>query len=468
MFNSRFFKVISICCLMAAWSGTPAWALNGAQVAIYNDIIAPEGTRGVWQTGLTAIESMLTWAGITYEEINYNDLNSSTQNFSDLYQVMIFPGGNAGQFNYWISKAGKARIQNFVADGGGFLGICAGGYFASDRMNWYGVLYDDDIMYNAYGERTGYDLDLFPGIGTGPLDDIANYAAGQYNMATMNFTSSTVLGSDPKPKDILYYGGAYFTADIGATVEILATYQFNNEPGMVACTYQSGKVALFGPHPEIEEDSTRDATAFGKELDDNDTDWRLLQSVLTWLGASSSSTVSGDYSRYGFTYYYDDGSGDYYTGFVYAPKSFQTSSPYLTVGAAIYYQPMSFWGGGNPVSLGGHYYITSITDGYDASYDKQSYITHYYDASLVNDLEVNATQTALPSYLGGHIHVLDRTASNESGYALYMNQYGSFDPFTKASFAATAPEVAVAPAPAASQVYTAYWTRTGTLLDEEF
>jgi hypothetical protein len=73
-----------VCCW---WS--PALALNGAKVAIYND-------TGVWSSGLTALESMMTTYGITYEEVTASDLNSSTTNLSSLYKTIIIPGGNAG------------------------------------------------------------------------------------------------------------------------------------------------------------------------------------------------------------------------------------------------------------------------------------------------------------------------------------------------------------------------------------
>jgi len=157
----------------------PSFALNGADVAIYNDSIAPsdpttgEKRSGAWQDGVTAIKNMLTWMGLTYEQITYNDLNYSTQDFSSLYKVMLFPGGVAYWYNYWISLSGKTRIRNFVTNGGGYFGICAGSFFASDVTVWEGIAYDDNSHYNAYGELTGYDLDLFPGTGTGPISEIA-------------------------------------------------------------------------------------------------------------------------------------------------------------------------------------------------------------------------------------------------------------------------------------------------------
>ena len=60
-----------------------ACALDSADVAIYNDSIAPANPftgakrSGVWQDGVTAIKCMLTWMGFSHEEITYHDLNNS-------------------------------------------------------------------------------------------------------------------------------------------------------------------------------------------------------------------------------------------------------------------------------------------------------------------------------------------------------------------------------------------------------
>jgi glutamine amidotransferase-like uncharacterized protein len=449
--------------------GNPALALTGAKVAVYNDSIAPEGWRGVWQDGLTAIESMLTWAGVSYEEVTYNDINN-TSNLSSLYKVLIMPGGYASAYNYWISETGKSNIRNFVYDGGGYLGICAGSYFAADKITWYGTTYDGDFMTNAYGQTTGYDLDLFPGTGIGPQDDIANYNLGYYSMATFQFNSSNdVLSgykSTPYREDLLYYGGPYFSIDSGTTVQTLATYQSNGQPGVVAFNYNSGKVVLFGPHPEIEEDSSRDGTTFGKSLDDNDSDWRLLQYVLAWLGAGPVSTGSGDYSRYDFAFYYGDGSGDYYNGYVYAPTSFQTSSPFMAVGTYIYDQPMTMWSSGLQSLNGGYYYITGVTGGYDSGYDKQSYITSYYDASANATFQINNTTSSLPSYLYGHVHVTDRSQYYEGAYAFTGSGAVVFTVYTRLGTAA-APSAATALTPYQSQaIWGAYWSLTPGLMEE--
>ena len=111
------------------------------------------------------------------------------------------------------------------------------------------------------------------------------------------------------------------------------------------------------------------------------------------------------YSLYDFTYYYGDGSGDLYTGYVYAPAGLLTTGQYL------YNQPQSMGG----QSLGGYYYITGATSGVDPSYDAQEYITSYYDG------DTGKTSYTLYSSTGqkttNHsLYVADRRYTVESGY----------------------------------------------------
>jgi glutamine amidotransferase-like uncharacterized protein len=289
--------IILFMCWFSLSSGEMANALNGADFAIYNDSIAPPGESGVWTDGVTAIKNMLTWMGLTYEEITYKDLNGSTQNFSGLYKIMLFPGGYAYWYNYWINETGKERIRTFINDGRGYFGICAGAFFASDRTLWKGLLYDD---------AAGYDLDLFPGTATGPINEIADWDTEGYNMATFNFEHESAVLSPYKPtpytEDILYYGGPYFSSDEGADIEVLSTYGYNGQPAIVAFQYGSGRVVLSGPHPEIEEDSSRDGVTIDREdeMDDNGSDWELVLSILHWLmrvpsvatGSASSVTCN--------------------------------------------------------------------------------------------------------------------------------------------------------------------------------
>ena len=280
---AMFFFIVTTCFSHAS-SVNVAFALNGADVAIYNDSRPGKYLYdyGVWPDGVTAIKNMLTTSGRTYEEISDSDLNYSTQDFSSLYKVILFPGGYATWYNYFINKTGKERIRSFVKSGGGYLGICAGSYFAVDKVEWGGVTYDDE---------SGYDLDLFPGTGVGDIKKIADYYAGKWIMYTFNFENENSILSSyktvPYSEDIIYLGGPYFSTDKGSESKVttLATFADDGQPGIVAFQYGSGKVVLFGPHPEIEEDSDRDGVTIDREdtMDDKGSDWELVRHILNWL-----------------------------------------------------------------------------------------------------------------------------------------------------------------------------------------
>jgi hypothetical protein len=82
----------------------------------------------------------------------------------------------------------------------------------------------------------------------------------------------------------MYYGGAAFYPDEGQGMHIVGTYDaFNSNPAIINFGYGNGRVILFGPHPEIEEDSARDGVSFADRLFDLGTDWNLLWTSMDWV-----------------------------------------------------------------------------------------------------------------------------------------------------------------------------------------
>lgn len=144
---------------------------------------------------------------------------------------------------------------------------------------------------------------------------------------------------------------------------------------------------------------------------------------ILWTGNDGGWNLygaAGAYSRYDFVYHIYD--GDTYTGYVYAPTSFKT---FLYNGANIYNEPAEM--GGFSLDTG-YYNFTKGSEGYDAYWDKKSYITSYYETDYSQSLSVNMDGSAT----AGTIYVADRTQAHESGYALYNSQPSYFDPFTSA------------------------------------
>ncbi|MBI2440601.1 MAG: hypothetical protein HYV35_04435 [Lentisphaerae bacterium] len=282
----RCFPLLLAAPFLCGFAG-PSQALHGADVALYNDSTAPY-YNGAWQDGLTAIRNMLATIGLSYEEINYWDLDTSFQDFSSLYKIILMPGGYAPYYNYWINRTGKDRIRAFVQSGGAYFGICAGAYFACDTVTWGDTVYDDDA---------GYDLDLFPGSAMGDIGSIADYYAGNWTMTTLNFTAANSIlrryKTVPYTEDLIFLGGPSFVGYEQYPVTVLASFASHGRPGIVAFPYGSGRVILSGPHPEIEEDSARDGVTLSGEdqLDDRGSDWDFTLHLVVWLAYPQSNPI---------------------------------------------------------------------------------------------------------------------------------------------------------------------------------
>ena len=223
---------------------------------------------GTWADGRTAFERFLAYKGLTYQEQSYGYVN--TTDLRGKFDVIYFSGGDAYQYNSRITAAGKTNIRTFVSNGGGYLGICAGAYFACDRILWEG-----GWQY--------YTLDLFMGYGAGAIDQIAAWPGYAMTCTTMNPANPLCLW-DPAKEYMLYYGGGAFYPDAGQAMDVVATWDsFGGAAAMIDYSYGTGHVVLSGPHPEIEEDDSRDGTTFGDQFDDLGSDWGILWTSLDYL-----------------------------------------------------------------------------------------------------------------------------------------------------------------------------------------
>jgi hypothetical protein len=145
--------------------------------------------------------------------------------------------------------------------------------------------------------------------------------------------------------------------------------------------------------------------------------------AVIWLMALAGFTATpvGATTQYSFNYYLGDGSGDYYSGYVYAPDG------WFEVGTTLHNQPQEMGGG----LLGGYYYITGVQTGQDSTLDRQERITSFYDAySGRTSQRFMALSGDAPC--GGSLdslEVVNRSTTAESGYVTYMQDnviYGEY------------------------------------------
>ena len=230
------------------------------KIAIYSG-------SGCWAESITAGQRMFEWMGYRCEVVGAQRINTEGL---DGFNILYIPGGNMYQYALDISSTGKANVRSFVSNGGGYIGICGGAYFASRHIRWQGT----DFIVES--------LQLFEGMAVGSVDQIEPYPG--FDMCEIAIVDHAHPITSPAPASewILYYWGPALIPDTGVQVSILGRYAITNQPAMVAFSYGKGRVFLIGTHPEIEEDSSRDSVVFGDELDDQGSEWDLMKRATRW------------------------------------------------------------------------------------------------------------------------------------------------------------------------------------------
>lgn len=153
---------------------------------------------------------------------------------------LIMPGGADLPYCQKLNGAGNQQILTFITNGGLYVGICAGGYYGANRIDFTGD------GYHICGDR---ELSLFSGQAIG---SIASLTGGRYydesvatkSIAHLNFAAS----KNNAIESFYYHGGAYFSG--AEDSEIVATYE-NGQVAAVAGACGLGKYLLTGVHFEL-------------------------------------------------------------------------------------------------------------------------------------------------------------------------------------------------------------------------
>ncbi|CAG8737435.1 4510_t:CDS:2, partial [Acaulospora colombiana] len=135
--------------------------------------------------------------------------------------LLVIPGGRDLPYLSALDKA-IPRILDYVRQGGSYLGICAGAYFASARVEW-----EIGTDLEVQGDRP---LRFFPGTSRG-----CTYPGFQYNSEDGARTVTARLPTDQKYHGLYYNGGGecVIPSSVGG-VTPLAYYEDEERPGMVA------------------------------------------------------------------------------------------------------------------------------------------------------------------------------------------------------------------------------------------
>lgn len=158
------------------------------------------------------------------------------------FDVLVLPGGSGSKQGKSLGREGREAIRNFVQDGGGYVGFCAGAYLASSDYSWSLHILDARVLDRKHWAR---------GTGTVKLkltDGGKELLGAERDAVTVYYGQGPLL--EPAQKD-----------DV-PDYRILATYQTeiakNGAPqgvmkgttAIAAGRFGKGRVLCFSPHPE--------------------------------------------------------------------------------------------------------------------------------------------------------------------------------------------------------------------------
>lgn len=204
-------------------------------IAIYND----EGTSDL---GVYCIKKYLEDIGQAYETVDAEDIKNGALSTCS---VLIMPGGRDLPYKEKLGTVGNEKIREFVKNGGTYVGICAGAYYACSHFNFKGDKLDSNGNKTPYIIDEDRELKLFKGGAKGSLTEFTNDIPFDGTSASASIIE-IILGDEKFYT--LYWGGPEF---IGAKPnQILATYS-NGKVAAVQDSCGKGRYILMGFHPEL-------------------------------------------------------------------------------------------------------------------------------------------------------------------------------------------------------------------------
>ncbi len=196
-------------------------------VLIYNgEGVIPASVEGV-KDCLNYANSENLDSNLYFNYSTTNEINSQTLKG---YDVLIMPGGLA--ITYINDPEINARdLKNFVKNGNGYVGICAGAYAASKYV---------DGDYNGWGIAPDVNCKAVSYIGQLPI--------------LMTPTGKNIVNYTGTQTVYHWNGPAMYRTD--GSNDSLAVYANNetcyqNYAAIATDTYGSGRLVLSGPHPEL-------------------------------------------------------------------------------------------------------------------------------------------------------------------------------------------------------------------------
>ncbi|SFB78743.1 Uncharacterized conserved protein, conains N-terminal glutamine amidotransferase (GATase1)-like domain [Brevinema andersonii] len=151
------------------------------------------------------------------------------------HYALIIPGGEDIPYCSKLNGIANTKIKEYVRNGGFYLGICAGAYYASKTIEFTGE------SYQVFQER---ELAFFEGVARGSLLELT----GGYHFSECSRSKAIVnIRFLDKIIPCFYHGGPYFD---GAAADQILGYFLDLRPAIIHKNYGNGSYLLSAVHFE--------------------------------------------------------------------------------------------------------------------------------------------------------------------------------------------------------------------------
>lgn len=211
------------------------------------------------------------------ETVTAHELLSTDNDWEASTALLCFPGGADLPYCKSLGISGMQRIKRYVEyEGGVYLGICAGAYFASGA-----VIFEPSTELEVLGER---HLKFYRGTARGAAFSGFDYESERGAVSAR--VRYRCRGGDDRWKTCLDYvnGGPYWAIDdaddtvfrINSVnhqrlegVDILAAYEdLDHAVCAMRCVVGKGTAVLVGSHPELHHSFIDDVDGNSEDVED--------------------------------------------------------------------------------------------------------------------------------------------------------------------------------------------------------
>jgi len=158
------------------------------------------------------------------------------------FDLLIVPGGSGSLQSKKLGEDGRESIRQFVQNGGGYIGICAGSYLASAQYPWSLSLINSKVWDRAHWARgTGVVSIAFTTDGSRAMNPTTDTANVYYGQGPLLLPANR---PDLPPYEVL----ASYQTEVAKKGAPEGAMTFTH--AVIRSTFGDGRVMCLSPHPE--------------------------------------------------------------------------------------------------------------------------------------------------------------------------------------------------------------------------